>query len=380
MGGDSIPPDNKPYGDAAFMDEQPRVTDLIPIRLSLYLLLLLGGVGVIAGFEALYAWSLSLSRMTTDGYIAAFDLDAEGSLAAWFSSTVLLFAGLAAVVVYMVRRHRKDDYQGNYRVWLWAAACCFLMSVDEGSSLHEGFKELMALVTGTRLFGDGSIWWVIPYFFLLGSVGTRLLVDMRSCRLSTAAFMGTAACFGVAILGQLGWIMPDEGAREVMFEEGAEMAGDVLLLLAMLLHARHVILDAQGLLPERRPKSVPKEETSEEASRPAKAAAVTAKVEDSADETEDEEGDEEAERVSSIVVHPPHRVPRPASPAVAPASSSKPSARPAVSVGQAAKPAPAASPSPEPQGKHKMTKAERKAMRKRLEQMRSDREDRLRDR
>jgi len=363
------------------MDEQPRVTDLIPIRWSFYLLLAAGGAAAISGFEVLYAWSLRLSSLTTDGCVAAFDLDAEGSLAAWFSSTILLFAGLVAVVVYMVRRHRKDDYQGYYRVWLWTAACCVLMSVDEGSSLHEGFKELMAALTGTRLFGDGSIWWVVPYFFLLGSVGIRLLVEMRAWRLSTAAFMGTAACFGVAILGQLGWILPDEGAREVMFEEGAEMAGDVLLLLAMLLHARYVILDAQGLLPERRPKAAPKEGDGEEASRPAMAASVLENVEDSADvETEDAEGDEETERGASIVVHPPHRVPSPVSPEVVSANSSKSSTWPAVGVGQAAKPVPVAGPTPEPQGKHKMTKAERKAMRKRLEQMRAERENRLRDR
>ena len=352
------------------MDGQPRVTDLIPMRLSLYLLALVGGVAMIVGFESLYAWSLRLSALTTDGCIAAFDLDAEGSLAAWFSSTILLVAGLVAILVYMVRRHRKDDYQGYYRVWLWAAAVCFLMSVDEGSSLHEGFKELMAMVTGTRLFGDGSIWWVVPYFFLLGSVGTRLLVEMRPCRLSTAALMSTAACFGVAVLAQLGWIMPEEGARGVMVEEGAEMGGDLLLLLAMALHARYVILDAQGLLPIREQKNSPIEGVADEAKpKPLKAAAK-------AEETEDEETDEDA--ASSVTVHPPHGVPRPASPGVVPVNSSKPSARPAV-VGQAAKPAVVAvSPPSESSAKRKMTKAERKAMRKRLEQMRSDRENRLR--
>ena len=60
------------------------------------------------------------------------------------------------------------------------------LSIDETASLHEGFKEMMVLVTGTRVFGDGSIWWVAAYGFLLGGVGTRLLVDMRECFLSTA--------------------------------------------------------------------------------------------------------------------------------------------------------------------------------------------------
>jgi hypothetical protein len=38
-----------------------------------------------------------------------------------------------------------------------------------------------------------------------------------------------------------------------MLEEGAEMLGNWLLFLAMGLYARHVILDAEGLLPRREP-------------------------------------------------------------------------------------------------------------------------------
>jgi hypothetical protein len=260
------------------------------------------------------------------------------------------------------------------------------MSMDESASLHEGFKEMMAHLTGTRLLGDGSVWWTIPYFFLLGSVGTRLLVDMRPCRLSSAALMGTAACFGVAILGQLGLIMPDAGAREVMVEEGCEMVGMLLLLLAMTLHARYVILEAQGLLPARKPKATDSKEGAGQASGAKTAKTSKAMVTD--DETEDEE--EEDSGRSSLTVHPPHGVPRPASPAVVPASA-KPAvqpSRPAVTGAAALRMSSAAagtssdsdeedeSDSP---AKKKITKAERKAMRKRLEQMRSDRDDRLRD-
>lgn len=353
------------------MDEQPRLTDLIPIRLSRHLMIFVAGLAIIAGLEALYHWSQGLAAMTTDGHIASFDLDAEGSLGAWFSSTLLLFASLVAILVYRVRRHRTDDYQGYYRVWLWAAFCWLLMSLDEGASLHEGFKEMMARLTGTRLLGDGSIWWAIPYFFLLGSVGTRLLVDMRPCRLSSAALMGTAACFAVAILGQLGLIMPDAGAREVMVEEGGEMLGELLLLLAMTLHARHVILEAQGLLPARKPKAIGSKEGEDKASK-----AVVA--DDEVDEDESDSADK-----ATLTVHPPHGVPRPASPAVVPPVS-KPlvqPARPAVT-GAAALRMPSKLAEDDESGspaKQKMTKAERKAMRKRLEQMRSDREGRLRD-
>jgi len=192
-----------------------------------------------------------LAGMTHDGRVAAFDLDGEGGLAVWFSCALLASASLVALLVYSVRRHRLDDYHARYRVWLWAAACWLLMSLDEGASLHEGFKEFMTAVTGRRILGDGSVWWVGAYLIVLGTVGMRLLLEMRPCRTSRAALGGAAAAFATAVVAQLQWIMPQTGLRGVMVEEGCEMLGDLLLLLSMALHARFVILQAQGVLPSR---------------------------------------------------------------------------------------------------------------------------------
>jgi hypothetical protein len=264
-------PKSQHYGDAAFMDDQLRVTDLIPQRLIIFGLLLFAALAIVAGLEALYAWSCTpgISRLTTDGKIAAFDLDGEGSLAVWFSSLNLTLASFVAVLVYSIRRHKTDDYRGYYRIWLWAALCWLVMSIDETGSVHEGFMGMMTSVTGTPIYGDGSIWWVIPYFFVLGAVGTRLLVDMRHCRLSTAALLTTAGCYALAVATQ---VLGDGLTRSVMLEEGAEMVGDVFLLLAMGLHARYVILDAEGLLPAREPKSnQPEQEQPQQQSPPAAA-------------------------------------------------------------------------------------------------------------
>jgi hypothetical protein len=339
------------------MDEQPRLTDLVPTRLTAYLLLLVAGLAVVAGLEGLYAWMPSLAPLTNrDGRVAAFDLDGEGSLAVWFSSMTLAAAGLVAILVFTVRRHKTDDYHGYYRVWLWAAMCWFLLSLDETASLHEGFKEMMACVTGTRLLGDGSIWWVMPYGFLLGAVGTRLVVDMRHCWLSTGAMIAVAACYAVAVVTQLGWILPETGAKGVMVEEGAEMVGNLMLLLAMGLHARHVILDARGLLPHR--------------ARP----------------VDDELQDEPANRTPwptdrAVTIHPPHGVPRPAGTLAG--TSRPPTPAPAlVGTAQPAEPAPATTPraSTTTPVQRKLTKAERKALRKRLLRDREEREGKKRRR
>jgi hypothetical protein len=326
------------YGSAEFLDEQPRLTDLIPMRLGNYLLILLVAAGIIAGLEALYVWMPQLASMTTDGRVAAFDLDGEGSLAVWFSSITLVLAAITALLVYTIRRYRRDDYHGRYRVWIWGALVFLLMSIDETGSLHEGFKEMMTWLTGNRVAGDGSIWWVAAYFFLLGGVGSRLLADMRECRLSTTAIVAAAGCYVVAVATQLEGILPESGARAVMLEEGAEMFGNVFLFLSMLLHARHVTLDAEGLLPERENKSVDDEYEYEEV------------------EEEEWEGVGEDE----ITVHPPHGTRRAGRP-----KRKRHAQHPDPVVDQLVSPV-----------SRKLTKQEKKALRRKLEKARRQREGR----
>ncbi|HVX62301.1 MAG TPA: hypothetical protein VHC19_16915 [Pirellulales bacterium] len=251
------------------IDRQPRITDLVPQRYGIIALLFLAGVTVVVGLETLYAYMPDLAHKTADGTIAAFDLAGEGSLAVWFSSSTLLLASLAAAVVYSIRRHKADDYHGRYRIWLWSAGCWLVMSMDETGSLHEGFKELMSYASGQRGLGDGSIWWVGAYALVLGAVGTRLLLEMRECRGSTTALVLTAACYVTAVAARLGFVMPEAGAREVMLKEGCEMAGNLFLLLSMTLHARYVILDAQGLIAPR-PAKAPKPAKVEKPTKAAK--------------------------------------------------------------------------------------------------------------
>ena len=257
------------FGDSALMDAQPRLIDIVPRKIGTLVLWFLAGVTVVAGLEALYAWMPEMAKRTTDGRIEAFDLDGEGSLAVWFSSFTLAAAAVMAVMVYFVRRQRVDDYHGRYRLWLWAAACWLAMSLDETASLHEGFKEMMSHLTGWRLFGDGSIWWVMAYGGVLGVIGVRLLLEVRDNRAAVTFLSLTALAYGVAVIAQLGWVMPESGARGVMLEEGCEMVGNLLLLLAMTLQARWVIMDAEGLIPAKAPK--PKKERKAKA-RPAEAA------------------------------------------------------------------------------------------------------------
>lgn len=257
------------------MDKFGRITKLLPRSPLVLSLLFLAGCAILGGLEAAYYYMPALAAQTTDGRIETFDLDSEGSLAVWFSSATLSLCAAVAYLVYSVRKHKADDYHGRYRIWLWAAACWLVMSIDETASLHEGFKELMTLATGQRIYGDGSLWWVLGYGLVLGVIGTRLLLEMRSCRTSTL-FLGLAgAAYGTAVVAQLEFLLPQSGARGVMLEEGCEMLGNLLLLLSMTVHARYVVLLAEGEIEERAPRKA-KKAASEKPAVQAAAAAVPA--------------------------------------------------------------------------------------------------------
>ncbi len=218
------------------------------------MLLAMAGVAILAGFEASYAWMLE--RVARGGAaVAALDLAIKGSLGCWFSSLMLLAAAVTAYMIYTVRRHRIDDYQGRYRIWLWAAAWWFVMATDQAASLREGFRDLMTTLTGTPLVGDGTFWWAIVYALVLGAIGSRLLMDMRSSPPSMGTLLAAAIAHAMAIADRLNIISFPDGVNEVMLRAGTEMFGNLMLLAAMILYARHVVRDAQGLLPRSQPQS-----------------------------------------------------------------------------------------------------------------------------
>ena len=121
------------------MERQWRLLDLVPRRLVVLGPLLAAGGAIAVGLEAAYAWMCPRAA-AAGANLAALDIAAKGSLACWFSSLLLLAAAVMAVFVYAVRRHRTDDYQGRYRVWLWAAAGWLLMATDQAASLREAFQ------------------------------------------------------------------------------------------------------------------------------------------------------------------------------------------------------------------------------------------------
>jgi len=184
-----------------------------------------------------YALSFHLAAWTnpTDGVIAALDLDGEGSMHAWLSTITLFVAGLLSLALWRFAV-RSGSPSSERLCWLGTGATLLVMSLDEGGSMHEAFKEACVRLFGTRLIGDGSIYWVIPYAIALGLCFAALLRSLRHRPLLQAGIVTAAICYAAAAAAQMELFWPTEDVAEIVFEELLEAQGAITLATVAGLH------------------------------------------------------------------------------------------------------------------------------------------------
>jgi hypothetical protein len=236
------------YHAAARADQQKRITDLIPTRFETLLTILLLSVAAIAGVEALYGQYETWGSVLGETRVAALDPLKPASLAGWFSALVLTGCSLMALLIYSIRRHKEDDYRGRYRIWVWAAVVWLLGSMAAAAPVHDLIAATIAYLSGSQLTGNPAVFSTSFYAMALATVVVPVFVDMRQNPLAlvTVLAAGVAYLLGAAIDLQL--LVPLEGPFRTICLSTARMSSHVLLLLSLLLFARHVYLDAQGAI------------------------------------------------------------------------------------------------------------------------------------
>ena len=170
-----------------------RIHDLVPRRFLTIVLVALATLGLVGLLTATHHASARLTSVLDASEVASITLDGPRNLSHWFWSTLLVVASLIALVIYSVRRHRADDYQGRYRVWLWAAAVCLWASLAETTDIDDLLRGLCRRAAGSFSLG-GDVMWVAVVGTAVAGVMLRLLVEMRRCRTAVAAWVLTASC------------------------------------------------------------------------------------------------------------------------------------------------------------------------------------------
>ncbi|MEE3372472.1 MAG: hypothetical protein VX346_24255 [Planctomycetota bacterium] len=235
------------YTDDALAERQPRLCDLIPWRVATLICVLLGGTVLIVAVEFLFIGLGQQPGIYSRNQLRPFDPGATGSLASWVGSGFLILAAFLAVQVYLLRRHRHDDYRGYYRGWLWVAAVLVIGSLDATTGLHQLLPPAMCSATGTTVYGDGTIWWLLLASVVILACTFRSVMELRYSALATVAFgiaMGGYAWSALMLL-EVG--SAPQGLDQVVVASASVLTGHFGLLMSVACYSRHVYLDAQGM-------------------------------------------------------------------------------------------------------------------------------------
>ena len=199
------------------------------------------GFGILAVPMQLAEYRLQSISWSLSDIARRFTLDSEGSVPAWYSSILLLTAGVLLAVVALVAFQQKDRW---WKHWTALASLFCLLSLDEAASFHESL-----ILPLQKHFGANGIFffaWVIPGMFFVGAVGLAFLKFVLNLDhptrnrfiLSGVLFVGGA--LGLEFVG--GAFMDKLGEQHILYimaaatEETLEMLGVTLFIIAILRH------------------------------------------------------------------------------------------------------------------------------------------------
>jgi len=186
----------------------------------------------------------------TEG-VAALDLRQPANLATWLIAVTTAGGACCAGLIYAWRRLRLDDYRGRYRWWLAAAVYLAVMSVVTVAPLHLLWQHIMLRLTGWSGWDQGAVWWAGPAALGGLAIALRLAIELTRARVAlTLLLLGTFLLCG-ALAAQSGVLrLAAESAAAVSY--GCQMLAGSILLLGFLCYARHVLLEIDGVIKPRK--------------------------------------------------------------------------------------------------------------------------------
>ena len=189
------------------------------------------------------------------GGVYWFNLDKERNLPTWITGALFFLFACAALAIFAAERRVNRRHAGTFKLpvlWLGVAAAGSLMSLDEMTILHE---NLFWSEVRTRTQAVGGAWVYLTQWQILFAPAV-LLVFCYFAVFFINRFRPRASPFRMAAFGLGCWFFAFliEGVRErvhhvgaalygysALVEEELELAGAVLLTLALLLYLRKVL-------------------------------------------------------------------------------------------------------------------------------------------
>ncbi len=279
--------------------QQLKTSDLIPIRWLTYGLIAAGSLATIGVLNALQ-WIASIPSDLIDPMTRqAFSLTAPNSIASWCSAVGFILASLFGLQIFAMRRHRRDDYRGTYRVWLMLSSIFVIASLQCIVPLEKIGAALLAKAIRSPVFVPGEIGIVGLKLAILAAVFARTVIELRHCRSATCLLVVTFLTFAFAISLEVPAVAQALVPEAQFITDNLFLFGGFSLLNSVIAYSRYVSLDVQGRLARRLKRSRKRSGRKGNQRDRRRTAAVTSRTTSPANDDSDENWSESDRKSSS---------------------------------------------------------------------------------
>ena len=177
---------------------------------------------------------------------ALLNANSPRSLAAWMCSHLWLLCLGTTVLTFRLRRHKLDDYDGDYRLWFWLVFTCLIGSIDSTTRLTELFGAALDRWSQLHVGWSGVAIVSATLATLVGLLGLRLCSELKAVPTSLVLWLVGLSCWaGSAALSQSIFHLEISAATRAWLRASLWLGGLTSIWLCSLYYLRATFMDAQ---------------------------------------------------------------------------------------------------------------------------------------
>lgn len=227
---------------------QQRLVQFIPVRRLSLTGAALASIAIPAVLIALHYFVFVSGQLPWAHHPMSTLLDANHprSLAAWLSSHLWLLCLASTILTFRLRKHKLDDYDGEYRLWFWLVFTCIIGSIDSTTRLTELFGVALDRWSQVHVGWTGGAIVQATLATLIGLLGLRLCGELKAVPSCIVLWLGGLSCWAIsAALGQSLLRLDMQPATRDWLRASFWLAGMTAVWLCGLFFLRAVFMEAQ---------------------------------------------------------------------------------------------------------------------------------------
>ena len=177
---------------------------------------------------------------------ALLNANSPRSLAAWLCSHLWLMCLGATVLTFRLRKHKLDDYDGEYRLWFWLVFTCLIGSMDSTTRVTELFGAALDRWSQLHVGWSGIAIVNATLATLVGLLGLRLCSELKAVPTSLVLWLTGLMCWaGSAALSQSMFQLEMSSATRAWLRASLWLSGLTSIWLCGLFYLRATFMEAQ---------------------------------------------------------------------------------------------------------------------------------------